>query len=1436
MSDPTQTVSDHAPTAPWVSLEPAALAEHIDRLPTTDRYQIGAEIARGGMGVVHRCWDRQLGRDLAAKVLLPGYEGRPDVVRRFIEEAQVAGQLQHPGVVPVHEMGRLPDGRLFFTMKLVEGRTLAEKLRERTDPGANLPALLKVFEAICQTLAYAHGRRVIHRDLKPHNVMVGEFGEVQVMDWGLAKILGSRGGVPPEESAALEPALRGLTPPARLESDVTVSGTVLGTLAYMPPEQARGETDRLDERCDVFGLGAILLQILTGKPPYWAPTTEEVRAQALAADLAPALERLAGCQADTELIDLCRRCLAPEREDRPRDARVVAETVAAYLAGVAERLRAAEIERAAVEARVRAERGKRRLTLALAGAVVVVLLLGVGIWVWLREAAAAEHAAHLSRVQKTVLVVNQALDKMRSKREEAAGMKPVDLAGWETLEKKRSEVLVAAEEARRTLQADTADEAARRELEELFPVLRTEESVARRHRIMCRDLEHRRFLSHDYITDDEIDKAVAEHGNDDRFIYNRSNAVAAYADTFDEYGIDVEHLSSAQAIPKLKQSPLLPQLAEALDEWWRLEDPGPQRDKLLEIVRAIDPHPFRQQLRTALTERDLRTLRELAGRKAVVEMPVTSILLLAEGLFDADAVGPAIDLLRRAQVVRPGEFWLNNKLGEYLVYRGGGALVQVEEATRFFTAALTTRPESAAARLNLGDALAFLGAHAEAQATYRIALKQRNFQTFTRTKLAIELALDGRHDEALAESRRAVAERPNSAWAQESHGAVCRMVGKYDEAVAAYQKAIELAPHVGAYRSGLGQALAALEQRDKALAAHREAYRLKQSPTTRANLIEALVRGGEKAEALGLAREAARLHPGSSPVLGALAAALDAAGQTAEAIETLREATARAPHDSGLWWRLAVILRQQDRLDEATAAIKLAIQHGPQTGPRRASLFQELARIHSGRKQFDAAVAACREALDCKPEDAALWRDLGSALEKQGNLPSAAQAYREALALKPVDNVARRALVELHQRQGRIDDALALCEDLPDEVRGEFDVVRARMLLDLRKPEEVLRVLAPYRVAKSPVTAQACALRGAALRQLDRLPEAIEAYQRAASGGVPDVGQVTLDLGEVLLEQSWRDSKAGDKDEARKNAANGHMYRGWGLRALGRFPEAIAAYRAAIETNPADPLGHLGLGETLRLSHQPELARSAYEAALKIDPHHASALRGLGRALRDLELLPEAVTQLQAACAESTDPAAIRVELGIVLRQLGRFREASVQFGKAKDAVEQKRCERLLVLQSQLEAFATGMAEPAAADLVDLADLCAWIGQPARASRYFRDAIRAGTLTDSDRLVDRAIQAVLASQKPGILDAERALLRGDARTWLRNELTRLTRQVGEGRDVGTVVGELARWQRSKALAGVREAAELAALPEAERAGWRAFWDEVSAVRRLGELK
>jgi hypothetical protein len=356
--------------------DPAIVQPSSAEMPrgAAERYQLLGEIARGGMGVVLKGRDPDLGRDLAFKVLRHELAGKPAAVQRFVEEAQVGGQLQHPGVVPVYDLGRFADGRPYFAMKLVKGRTLADLLTERPTASADRGRFLQMFLQVCQAVAYAHAKGVIHRDLKPTNVMVGVFGEVLVMDWGLAKVL-PRGGIADEEKATSrdrhgagqdEPTVIHTARSGSGSGSETQAGSVMGTPAFMPPEQAGGEIDQLDERADVFGLGAVLCVILTGKPPYVADSADAVRLMAVRGKLTDAFARLDSCGADADLVALCKHCLSAEREGRPRHAGAVADAVSAHLSGVEERARKADVDRAAAEARAIEEANTRRVSEAKA--------------------------------------------------------------------------------------------------------------------------------------------------------------------------------------------------------------------------------------------------------------------------------------------------------------------------------------------------------------------------------------------------------------------------------------------------------------------------------------------------------------------------------------------------------------------------------------------------------------------------------------------------------------------------------------------------------------------------------------------------------------------------------------------------------------------------------------------------------------------------------------------------------------------------------------------------------------------------------------------------------------------------------------------------------------------------------------------------------------
>ena len=290
------------------------------------KYEPRGSLASGGMGTVYVVRDTDLGRDVALKVI-----GVPDpggeLSERLIAEARHLARLEHPNIVPVHDVGRLADGRFFYVMKLVRGKSLEKWGRE----SHSLPTLLRSFQKICEAVSFAHARGVIHRDLKPDNVMIGPFGEALVMDWGVAKSLDRIAAGEASEDrnpgSPGRPDRRGTAPVRR-----TIDGAIIGTPAYMAPEQARGEVGRMNERTDVYGLGSILYFLLSGRAPFEAGSPEGTLRRVLEERPVP-LRRLKR-DVPRALEAICDRALAADPEDRHSSAQELADEIDRFLGGL----------------------------------------------------------------------------------------------------------------------------------------------------------------------------------------------------------------------------------------------------------------------------------------------------------------------------------------------------------------------------------------------------------------------------------------------------------------------------------------------------------------------------------------------------------------------------------------------------------------------------------------------------------------------------------------------------------------------------------------------------------------------------------------------------------------------------------------------------------------------------------------------------------------------------------------------------------------------------------------------------------------------------------------------------------------------------------------------------------------------------------------------
>jgi serine/threonine-protein kinase len=838
------------------SPEPQAQAADEEPPPLPGYAPLG-RIDAGGMGVVWRVRDLQFRRNLAVKVMKSWASTDPGLVRRFVGEAQVCGQLAHPFIVPVHAMGRLPDGRPYYAMKLVEGRTLAALLEGELAPAGRQAEAVRIFGQVCQAVAFAHGKGVIHRDLKPENVMVGAHGEVQLTDWGLAKVLADAPPSPEEGPASPAAGL------ADREANQTRAGSVLGTVCYMPPEQARGLVAEVDRRSDVFALGAILCQILTGQPPYTGPITEVIRRRAADADLAEARARLRGCGADPELIGLAERCLSPQKADRPADAGEVAAAVAAYFSGVEERLQQERLRRERAQVQMAEERRRRKLWLGLVFAVLAGLAL---------MAVGGLLAAVGYRYEQ---------GRMAQRRQEAAQAQEAAEGHL------RAGEFAAARESLTRAKDRLGDEG-------------TAELLARQDRLqaawqLVQDLEQIQVRR----------TTPTEEG-----LFDNETAQKSYVKTFTEAGYDVTGGDPPEVAERVRRSPVVEPILEAIDNWALVcvydmrygsrpkEEYQERRDRLLEVARAVDPHAqLRDKVRDPKTWDDRRQLEELAELAPRTDLSPRLAALLAELLGLAG--GNPERLLRAFQQRHPGDFWLNFDLGKRLDE------TKPVEALRFYQAALAVRPHHTIVLSHMGLNLNQRRDWDEAVALFEraLALTDEAGSIALRNHLALVLADKGDIERSVALLRENVRLRPAMERTHLHLGLRLRQSGRLAESLESIKRGHQLAVETGSRFRGDaermvrdGEALAEMERR------------LATGETELAKAVDYLDLAAvclwkrRYADAVGFYRRAFQMKPKLAGDLdagdryaGARAAALASAGQGegAESLDAARRAELR---------------------------------------------------------------------------------------------------------------------------------------------------------------------------------------------------------------------------------------------------------------------------------------------------------------------------------------------------------------------------------------------------------------------------------------------------------------------------------------------------------------------------------------------------------------
>jgi serine/threonine-protein kinase len=915
-------------------------------LPRIRGYEVQEVLGRGGVGVVYKAWQLRLNRAVALKMLLAGPYARPEELERFRREAEAVAGLRHANVVQVYDVGDL-DGRPYFTMEYVEGGSLAEKLAGAPQPAAQAAALV---DTLAEAIQFAHHSGIIHRDLKPANILLTADGTPKVTDFGLARHLERGGGL-------------------------TLTGVPLGTPSYMAPEQGRGQWDSVGPATDVYALGAILYELLTGRPPFRSETAAATLQQVLTEDPVPPSQLNPRVPRDLETI--CLKCLHKEPPRRYASAQALAEDLQRYGRG----------EPIAARPAGRAERLARwvRRHPATAGLLAALMVLFAatstgGLLLYQQQFAARARQAETDQKLRGIL------ERERDRLEE--GWLAHDLA---KLTAAREGAIRATDLAR----SGSASAAVQQEAETFREDVIVQVERARKNRALMEAVldvsapGETWTLSHD---DADLQLVLAQPSADEQ-----------YADAFRRWGLDVDATPEAEVVARLGAEPaaVVQELIAALDSWMleRLGRKRPEAEwrRLFRVAERLDRSEQRRRLRALLVGESppraemaaglvgvgsaWQALWELARGNAWRQLPEVqrgidprtepagTVVLLAQAYAAVGDTAGAEKLLRRATTARPDQVVLLHFLGKLLERQGR---TRLPEAIEYYRAARGQRRQLGIA---LSRVLLRAGRAEEAEVVLQELLPSQSSNPVFHVYCGIAAYLKKKHDAAEAACRKAVDLNPQCAEAYYLLGILRGDGQNLGEAVAAYRKAIALRPDFA------------------------EAY---------TNLGKTLSEKGEYREAEKVCLKALDLKPDLVEAHNNLGVALVQRGKFDAAAAAYNKAIALRPDLAEAYSNLGSALTGQRKYGDAAAAYGKAI-----------ALKADLAEAHCGlgrvlvlQRKYAEAEAACRKALDLKPDLAVAYFVLGSALLPQHKYREAAAAFAKAIAQAQ----RRRGLLQPPQR------------------------------------------------------------------------------------------------------------------------------------------------------------------------------------------------------------------------------------------------------------------------------------------------------------------------------------------------------------------------------------------------------------------------------------
>jgi tetratricopeptide (TPR) repeat protein len=866
-------------------------------------YKLVEPIGEGGMGSVWMAQQTEPVRRLVAvKLIKAGMDSR-QVIARFEAERQALALMDHPNIARVLDGGTTGGGRPYFVMDLVKGMPITRYCDEhRLTPRQRL----ELFIPVCQAVQHAHQKGIIHRDLKPSNVLVALYDGrpvPKIIDFGIAKAAGQQ-----------------LTD----KTLVTGFGAIVGTLEYMSPEQAEVNQLDIDTRSDIYSLGVLLYELLTGSPPF--RRTELTRAGMLemlrvireqepsrpstklsTAEGLPTLAANRGMEPSRltrllrgELDWIAMKALEKDRNRRYETANGFAMDVLRYLADEA-------VQACPPSAWYRLRKFARRNKGGLAVAALVLFflaLLGSGAGWVVRDRSA--------RVAALREAVTASLDKVADLRQRSR---------WD-------EARVVLEQVRQRLGPSGAEDL-RRQVEQ------TEADLA-----LVDRLDAARM------------RAVAMAGRG----FDTASAVREYAAAFREAGVGEETEAPEVVADRIRSSAVREPLVEAVDDWAvRVGKEAPKRRAwLLAVARAADPDPWRDRFRDAAVWDDRTALERLAREAKVDELSPQILSALGRLLVNLDA--DAMPLLTAAQRRYPSDFWLNTNSGTAL-FRAD----RLDEAIGYYRVALALRPAASAAYNNLGTVLNQKGRVDEAIVEYHKALEFDPKNVGAQINLAEALRVKGRVDEAITDLKRAIEFDPRIARAHYNLGHALWNKGRADEAIAEYYKAIELDPEDVTTHNRVGNALWIKGRVDGAIAEYRRAIELDPKYVSARNYLGMALRDkGRVDEAIAEFRKAIEINPKDAPTRNNLGKALRDKGRVDEGIAELKRAIELDPEKASALYDLGIAVKARGDLDEATTAFEDAIRRQPDF----AEAHYGLASVLAGTKRWDRSARVYAAALE----------------------------------------------------------------------------------------------------------------------------------------------------------------------------------------------------------------------------------------------------------------------------------------------------------------------------------------------------------------------------------------------------------------------------------------------------------------------------------------